>query len=122
MAAKWKKALSFVGFSQFKDNAKKAKGTFYMLLNALVLKHIRYYEPTFFIFIYLFFIAIVTKTGTYRQKSHRGNTLIGAYKLRLTITKWQDFFLYIYTSSGKKFVPLIKLLKLVDRMCCEVIL
>ena len=57
MAAKWKKTLSFVGFSQFKDNAK-----------ALVLKHICYYEPTFFIFIYLFFIAIVTKTGTYRQK------------------------------------------------------
>ena len=29
MAAKWKKKmLSFVGFSQFKDNAKKAKGTF----------------------------------------------------------------------------------------------
>ena len=28
MAANGKKVLSFVGFSQFKDNAKKAKGTF----------------------------------------------------------------------------------------------
>ena len=38
-----------------------------MLRNALVLKHIRYYEPTIFIFI-IFFIAIVTKTGINRQK------------------------------------------------------
>ena len=46
-----------------------------MLRNALVLKHItdyithgmRYYEPTFFIFI-IFFIANVTKTGINRQK------------------------------------------------------
>ena len=36
------------------------------------------------------FYAILTKTDTYREQiTHKGNTLSGAYKLTLTITRLQ---------------------------------